>query len=104
MLYLAVLLTVLGKAALISEYVLSPWVEIPLLTVGSLWTKYTVAAIPGSFIFTMVFLPLYALITPEIGFSQEYQGLVPRLWTDWIFYLVLLLIPTFCLSRDFVWK
>ncbi|KAJ7928501.1 aminophospholipid-transporting P-type ATPase [Mycena leptocephala] len=88
MLYLAVLLTVLGKAALISD----------------LWTKYTVAAIPGSFIFTMVFLPLYALITPEIGFSQEYQGLVPRLWTDWIFYLVLLLIPTFCLSRDFVWK
>ncbi|KAJ7209673.1 calcium transporting ATPase [Mycena pura] len=88
MLYLAVLLTVLGKAALISD----------------LWTKYTVAAIPGSFIFAMAFLPLYALVTPAIGFSQEYAGLVPRLWTDWIFYFVLLLIPIFCLVRDFTWK
>ncbi|KAJ7072605.1 calcium transporting ATPase [Mycena amicta] len=88
MLYLAVLLTVLGKAALISD----------------LWTKYTAAAIPGSFAFAMLFLPLYALVTPLLGFSQEYDGLVPRLWTDSIFYLVLLFIPIFCLVRDFVWK
>ncbi|KAJ7782793.1 Ca-transporting ATPase [Mycena metata] len=88
MLYLAVLLTVLGKAALISD----------------LWTKYTVAAIPGSFIFAMLFLPLYAYIAPIIGFSQEYTNLVPRLWTDFVFYFVLLLIPIFCLARDFAWK
>ncbi|CAL1711189.1 unnamed protein product [Somion occarium] len=87
-LYLAVLLTVLGKAALISD----------------LWTKYTVAAIPGSFIFTMLFLPLYAVVAPAIGFSTEYRGIVPRLWTDAVFYFVLLLIPIFCLSRDFAWK
>lgn len=52
----------------------------------------------------MLFLPLYALITPELGFSQEYSGLVPRLWTDAVFYFVLLLIPIFALSRDFAWK
>ncbi|KIK92679.1 hypothetical protein PAXRUDRAFT_829729 [Paxillus rubicundulus Ve08.2h10] len=87
-LYLSVLLTVLGKAALISD----------------LWTKYTVAAIPGSFVFTMLFLPLYATIAPAIGFSTEYYGLVPRLWTDGVFYFMLLLVPMFCLSRDFAWK
>ncbi|KAF9564813.1 calcium transporting ATPase [Agrocybe pediades] len=87
-LYLAVLLTVLGKAALISD----------------LWTKYTVAAIPGSFIFTMLFLPLYAVVAPAIGFSKEYQGIVPRLWTNSIFYFVLILMPLFCLVRDFAWK
>ncbi|KAH7905699.1 Ca-transporting ATPase [Hygrophoropsis aurantiaca] len=87
-LYLTVLLTVLGKAALISD----------------LWTKYTVAAIPGSFVFTMLFLPLYAEVAPAIGFSTEYYGLVPRLWTDAVFYFMLLFIPIFCLSRDFVWK
>ncbi|TFK80361.1 phospholipid-translocating P-type ATPase [Polyporus arcularius HHB13444] len=87
-LYLAVLLTVLGKAALISD----------------LWTKYTVAAIPGSFVFTMLFLPLYAVVAPAIGFSTEYEGIVPRLWTNWVFYLVLLLVPIVCLTRDFVWK
>ncbi|CAE6467336.1 hypothetical protein ACGC1H_005047 [Rhizoctonia solani] len=87
-LYLAVLLTVLGKAALVSD----------------LWTKYTVAAIPGSFIFTMIFLPLYALAAPAIGFSTEYDGIVPRLWSNWVFYLTLLLLPMVCLIRDYVWK
>ncbi len=70
----------------------------------SLWTKYTVAAIPGSFVFTMLFLPLYAVVAPAIGFSTEYKGIVPRLWTNWVFYLVLLLVPIVCLTRDFVWK
>jgi len=87
-LYLAVLLTVLGKAALISD----------------LWTKYTVAAIPGSFVFTMLFLPLYAVVAPAIGFSTEYAGIVPRLWTNSVFYFMLILVPIFCLARDFVWK
>jgi len=87
-LYLIVLLTVLGKAALVSD----------------LWTKYTVAAIPGSFIFAMVFLPIYAFVTPEIGFSTEYRGLVPRLWGNSIFYFSLLLVPIVCLARDYVWK
>ncbi|KAG2335819.1 hypothetical protein BDR05DRAFT_1019498, partial [Suillus weaverae] len=75
MLYLAVLLTVLGKAALVSD----------------LWTKYTVAAISGLFVFTMLFLPLYAVVAPAIGFSTEYYELVPRLWTDAAFYFVLTL-------------
>ncbi|KAF8813752.1 Ca-transporting ATPase [Phlegmacium glaucopus] len=87
-LYLAVLLTVLGKAALISD----------------LWTKYTVAAIPGSFVFTMLFLPLYAIVAPAIGFSTEYAGIVPRLWANSVFYFMLILVPIFCLVRDFVWK
>ncbi|KAF8629398.1 hypothetical protein AX15_003453 [Amanita polypyramis BW_CC] len=87
-LYLAVLLTVLGKAALISD----------------IWTKYTVAAIPGSFVFAMIFLPIYATVAPAIGFSTEYRGIVPRLWTNGVFYFMLLLVPIFCLSRDFAWK
>lgn len=70
----------------------------------SLWTKYTVAAIPGSFALTMIFLPAYAFITPLLGFSTEYQGLVPRLWTDSAFYFTLILLPAICLSRDFFWK
>ncbi|THH02278.1 hypothetical protein EW026_g541 [Hermanssonia centrifuga] len=106
MLYLAVLLTTTSIDG----------------TIGvSLWTKYTVAgkylidsnfytkthalqAIPGSFVFAMLFLPLYAVVAPAIGFSKEYIGIVPRLWTDAVFYLVLLLVPILCLSRDFAWK
>ncbi|TYJ54546.1 hypothetical protein B9479_004773 [Cryptococcus floricola] len=87
-LYLAVLLTVLGKAALISD----------------VWTKYTLAAIPGSFIFTMVALPIYAIVAPLLNFSLEFTGIVPRLWADPIFYFVLFLFPIICLLRDYVWK
>lgn len=87
-LYLMVLVTVLGKAAIISD----------------LWTKYTLAAIPGSFFFTLLTLPLYALIAPHIGISKEYIGLVPRLWSDPVFYFCLLVFPVICLLRDFVWK
>jgi phospholipid-transporting ATPase len=52
----------------------------------------------------MCFLPLYVVVAPAIGFSIEYQGMVSRLWTNWIFYLMMLLIPAVCLARDFVWK
>lgn len=52
----------------------------------------------------MLFLPLYATIAPLVNWSKELQGLVPRLWTDAVFYFVLLLVPIICLSRDFVWK
>jgi phospholipid-transporting ATPase len=87
-LYLAVLLTVLGKAALVSD----------------LWTKYTLAAIPGSFLFTMAYLPIYAIVAPLIGFSTEYLGIVPELWSNPVFYLTMVLLPFICLSRDYVWK
>ena len=124
MLYLAVLLTVLGKAALVSECVRS---FMRLFhhhsCICSIWTKYTVAgmtisrdcgplnlinhvllAIPGSFVFTMLFLPLYIVVAPSIGFSLEYRGLDPRLFTDSVFWFTILLVPSICLCRDFVWK
>jgi phospholipid-transporting ATPase len=63
-----------------------------------------ITAIPGSFVFTMIFLPLYGLIAPNLGFSTEYEGLVPRLWGNSVFYFTLLLLPSVSLVRDFVWK
>ncbi|CAG8502478.1 453_t:CDS:10 [Ambispora gerdemannii] len=87
-LYTAVLATVLGKAALITD----------------LWTKYTYLAIPGSFIFWIIFLPIYASIAPKLNFSEEYDGIVPQLFTSAVFYLTVVLLPVFCLLRDYVWK
>jgi phospholipid-transporting ATPase len=68
------------------------------------WTKYTLAAIPGSFLFTMIALPLYAFIAPLLNFSLAFTGIVPRLWADAVFYFVLILFPIACLLRDYVWK
>lgn len=75
-----------------------------MLTRDSVWTKYTLAAIPGSFAFTMVALPVYALIAPHVHVSVVFEGLVPRLWADAVFYFTLILLPVICLTRDFVWK
>lgn len=52
----------------------------------------------------MVFLPIYAIVAPAIGFSTEYEGIVPRLWSNGVFYVVILMVPLFCLARDFAWK
>lgn len=87
-LFMVVLVTVLGKAALISD----------------LWTKYTFAAIPGSFVFTIALLAIYALIAPRLGFSKEYDGILGPLYGFSGFWLSILVVPTVCLARDFCWK
>jgi hypothetical protein len=70
----------------------------------SIWTKYTLIAIPGSFVFTMIFLPLYSFIAPLLGFSREYTNIVPRLWSSIIFWLTIFGMPFLLLTRDFAWK
>ncbi|TPX26285.1 hypothetical protein DIZ76_011747 [Coccidioides immitis] len=89
-LYTAVLATVLGKAALVTN----------------IWTKYTVLAIPGSFLIWMGFIPAYAYAAPNIGagFSTEYRGIIPHLFPLPTFWLMAIVLPAICLLRDFAWK
>lgn len=89
-LYTAVLATVLGKAALVTN----------------IWNKYTVIAIPGSFLIWMAFLPAYAYAAPNIasGFSTEYDGLIPHLLPLPQFWLMAIVLPALCLLRDVAWK
>lgn len=86
--YTAVLATVLGKAALITN----------------LWTKWTWIAIPGSFLFWLLWIPIYAIVAPAIGFSLEYYGIDRHLYGNITFWATIFLLPTFCLLRDFTWK
>lgn len=88
-LYTAGLVTVLGKAALITN----------------MWTKYTVLAIPGSLAIWFIFLPVYATVAPKLGFSTEYINVLPVLLTDPDFWLMsIVILPALCLIRDFAWK
>ncbi|OQO10916.1 putative phospholipid-transporting ATPase [Cryoendolithus antarcticus] len=88
-LYTAGLVTVLGKAALITN----------------VWTKYHVIAIPGSLGIWFIFLPLYATVAPRLGFSTEYAGLLSILLTSPTFWLMgCMVLPALCLTRDFAWK
>jgi magnesium-transporting ATPase (P-type) len=86
--YASVLLTVLGKAALVTNN----------------WTKYHVIAIPGSMVIWYIFVAVYATVAPMIGISTEYDGLVPRLFTSPVFWLQTFSLAIFALLRDFTWK
>ncbi|PNY27918.1 Phospholipid-transporting ATPase [Tolypocladium capitatum] len=87
-LYGAVLLTVLGKAALVTNN----------------WTKYHVLAIPGSMAIWYVFIAAYGTVAPMVNLSSEYHGVVPRLYTSPIFWLQTVALAILCLARDFAWK
>jgi phospholipid-transporting ATPase len=87
-LYTAALVTVLLKASL----------------VVNIWTKYTVLAIPGSFVLWVLLLPLYAWVAPKLGFSTEFEGVNQRLWSSLVFWAMVLVLPPLCLIRDFAWK
>ncbi|GKT47937.1 putative phospholipid-transporting ATPase NEO1 [Colletotrichum spaethianum] len=87
-LYAAVLLTVLGKAALITNN----------------WTKYHVIAIPGSMIVWWGFIALYGTVAPMIPFSAEYHGVIPKLYSSPVFWLQTFSLAIMCLLRDFAWK
>ncbi|KAF4467356.1 phospholipid-translocating atpase [Fusarium albosuccineum] len=87
-LYGAVLLTVLGKAALVT----------------SNWTKYHVLAIPGSMAFWYLFIAVYGIVAPMAGVSKEYHGVIPKLFANPVFWLQTVNLAVMCLLRDFVWK
>ncbi|KAI6247211.1 hypothetical protein HI914_05063 [Erysiphe necator] len=87
-LYTTVLATVLGKAALVTN----------------VWTKYHVIAIPGSMVVWLGFLAIYANFSPRFGFSEEFNGVIPRLYPSPVFWLQVIVLPTLCLIRDISWK
>lgn len=87
-LYTVCLLTSLGKAALVS----------------SQWTKFTLVAIPGSFACWFVAFPLYTVIAPKVNVSKEYTGIMPFVYGSAVFWLTIIVVPTLCLMRDFLYK
>ncbi|KAI8958957.1 phospholipid-translocating P-type ATPase [Daldinia sp. FL1419] len=87
-LYAATLATVLGKAALVT----------------SNWTKYHIMAIPGSMVIWYAFIVVYGIVAPKANVSKEYEGLVPKLFANPVFWLQTVALPLLCLLRDIAWK
>ncbi|KAI3405689.2 DRS2 [Candida oxycetoniae] len=86
--YTTCTLTALGKAAL----------------VVTLWTKFTVIAIPGSFILWLCWYPAYATIAPLINVSDEFRGVLNATYPSLTFWTMVFGVPILCLLRDFAWK
>ncbi|CCE82262.1 Piso0_001979 [Millerozyma farinosa CBS 7064] len=86
--FTACTLTALGKAAL----------------VVTMWTKFTLFAIPGSFLLWLVFFPIYANVAPLINVSQEYRGVLKVTYPSITFWAMIFGVSCLCLLRDFAWK
>lgn len=86
--YTTCTLTALGKAAL----------------VVTMWTKFTVIAIPGSFILWLCWFPAFATIAPMINVSQEFRGVLAHTYPSLSFWAMVFGVSVLCLLRDFAWK
>ncbi|EGW31824.1 membrane-spanning Ca-ATPase [Spathaspora passalidarum NRRL Y-27907] len=86
--YTTCTLTALGKAALIV----------------SLWTKFTLIAIPGSFIFWLLWFPIYSTVAPMTKVSQELRGVLRATYPSITFWSMIFGVAVLCLLRDFAWK
>jgi phospholipid-transporting ATPase len=86
--YGAALLTVLGKAALVTNN----------------WTKYHVIAIPGSMAIWVAVTVGYGIVAPKLNISTELFETVPRLFSSPSFWLQMPTLAILCLARDFTWK
>ncbi|KAI8090920.1 uncharacterized protein B0P05DRAFT_463626 [Gilbertella persicaria] len=88
--FTATLATILWKAALITD----------------IWTKYTIIAIPGSFLIWFIFLPFVAYFGPLVPWEifMEYYGIVPLLFGNLNFWLFVIVVPLGCILRDYIWK
>ncbi|KAL6453166.1 DRS2 Probable phospholipid-transporting ATPase DRS2 [Candida maltosa Xu316] len=86
--YTTCTLTALGKAAL----------------VVTLWTKFTLIAIPGSFLLWLGWYPAYATIAPMINVSDEYRGVLRMTYPLITFWGMVFGVSILCLIRDFAWK
>lgn len=87
-LFTACILTTLGKAALVTN----------------MWTKFTIVAIPGSFLLWIGIFPAYATVAPMINVSREYRGVLAHTYPTVVFWAMTFLLPTICLLRDMLWK
>lgn len=86
--YTTCTLTALGKAALIV----------------TMWTKFTVIAIPGSFLLWLCWFPVYATVAPLINVSKEYTGVLKATYPSLTFWSMIFAVSILCLLRDFAWK
>jgi phospholipid-transporting ATPase len=69
------------------------------------WNKFTTYATVGAFVVWIIGLPIYGWIAPGLfGISPELIGVSMPLYTSLMYWISLLVIPVFCLLRDYLWK
>uniref|UniRef100_A0A3Q2YBP1 Phospholipid-transporting ATPase n=1 Tax=Hippocampus comes TaxID=109280 RepID=A0A3Q2YBP1_HIPCM len=67
------------------------------------WTRFSHLAVWGSMLLWLVFFGVYSSIWPTFPMAPDMLGQAGSVMQCWYFWLGLLLVPTVCLLKDFVW-
>ncbi|XP_061877847.1 phospholipid-transporting ATPase IB isoform X3 [Entelurus aequoreus] len=67
------------------------------------WTKFSHLAVWGSIVLWLFFFGVYSTIWPTFPIAPDMLGQAAKVMQCWYFWLGLVLVPTVCLLKDFVW-
>ncbi|XP_077591837.1 phospholipid-transporting ATPase IB isoform X1 [Stigmatopora nigra] len=67
------------------------------------WTRFSHLAVWGSMLMWLVFFGIYSAIWPTFPMAPDMLGQAGSVMQCWYFWLGLLMVPTVCLLKDFVW-
>nr|XP_061821969.1 phospholipid-transporting ATPase IB-like isoform X2 [Nerophis lumbriciformis] len=67
------------------------------------WTKFSHLAVWGSIVLWLFFFGVYSAIWPTLPIAPDMLGQAAKVMQCWYFWLGLVLVPTVCLLKDFVW-
>ncbi|OON14589.1 hypothetical protein X801_09618, partial [Opisthorchis viverrini] len=68
------------------------------------WTWLSHLAIWGSVATWFLFLVVYSHFYPTLPLASDMVGMDSAVYGCWVFWMGLILIPSFCLTRDVAWK
>ncbi|TGZ68511.1 hypothetical protein CRM22_004223 [Opisthorchis felineus] len=68
------------------------------------WTWLSHLAIWGSVATWFFFLLVYSHFYPSLPLASDMVGMDSAVYGCWVFWMGLILIPSFCLTRDVAWK
>ncbi|KAG5446249.1 Phospholipid-transporting ATPase IB [Clonorchis sinensis] len=68
------------------------------------WTWLSHLAIWGSVATWFFFLVVYSHFYPTLPLASDMVGMDSAVYGCWVFWMGLILIPSFCLTRDVAWK
>ncbi|KAJ3339680.1 hypothetical protein HDU93_007906 [Gonapodya sp. JEL0774] len=79
-------------------------VNLKAALVTDLWTQFAAMAYFGAMVFWLGAYPLYVVVVPPTGMSEELLGTAEPLYTSAVFWWTIILLPVVVLLRDFAWK
>ncbi|KAJ3395913.1 hypothetical protein HDU92_004588 [Lobulomyces angularis] len=68
------------------------------------FVNFTYVAVFGSIALWFIFFPIYAIVGPMVGISEQLYAMIPPMLGSATVWFVIILVPIFANLRDYTWK